>query len=378
MINCSTINFVHFSDIHLGSSFRFLNEKAEQHRGDLRRVLTNVVDMILNNVSAIQIAFLTGDMFDKHNPELVDRVHAFSEIERLAESGIRVYVLPGTHDSISYPSSVWNQNRLEDVHVIRRSDFGIVDKFEMKGNNVEVFSMVWNPLCPVIDLPDIKRSNEKGISFGMLHASWIPGAKWDVKPREIVLDPAKVDKLDLDYLALGHFHNFSRYKIGKTVAAYPGTPEGLKFDETGDRYVIFGQASLEKGVVLEKRPVNIREMRKIDIDLSKTGIDSHDELENRIRRQSGKDVIAKVIIKGRSFEGYNQEILKESLKNNFFFLEIEDRSTVENGEWLGAISKENTVRGFFVNKLLNILESDPDNEIAQEALKIGMDLFQKT
>ena len=368
-------SFVHVSDLHLGASFRFLNEKAAERRADLREVLTRIVDEVLRKTPAVKIAFLTGDLFDKYNPEPDDRSHAFKELERMAQQGIRVYVLPGTHDFISHRLSVWNQPFDRNIIIVKRSSYGRVDSCEIEGRRVAVFSMAWDPGMPSYTLEPGEIAEDE-IAFGMLHASWMQGVKWKAAPKEILLDDNKIRDLNLDYLALGHFHGFKKKKIGRTLAAYPGSPEGLKFDETGDRYIIFGKVGEDDGITIEKSAVNIRTIKTLEIDLTKTGIDSAEELASRIRRKSGENVICKVAIQGAPFIEYNCTELEERLKPEFFWLTVDDNTKPGSSDWIETIARENTIRGLFAEKLLARIKDEPENKILSDALKIGIEYFQ--
>ena len=60
------------------------------------------------------------------------------------------------------------------------------------------------------------------------------------------LSPAEIETSGLDYLALGHVHQYSGLRrAGETFWAYPGCPEGRGFDELGEKGVLW--LEVEKG-----------------------------------------------------------------------------------------------------------------------------------
>jgi predicted phosphodiesterase len=65
-----------------------------------------------------------------------------------------------------------------------------------------------------------------------------------------LITPNEIEESQLDYLALGHVHVFSIMKHGKTIAAYPGSPnigQGAK-----EMTVALVDLDPEQGVNVEK------------------------------------------------------------------------------------------------------------------------------
>ncbi len=57
------------------------------------------------------------------------------------------------------------------------------------------------------------------------------------------ISKASIAGSGLDYLALGHIHQYSGLqREGDTYWAYPGCPEGRGFDEPGDKGVLWVEA----------------------------------------------------------------------------------------------------------------------------------------
>ena len=74
--------------------------------------------------------------------------------------------------------------------------------------------------------------------------------------------PGFIESSGMDYIALGHIHKHTEIRrLGKTFYAYPGCPEGMGFDELGEKGVYIGEIS-KGGNSLEFLPT-ARRMRKI-------------------------------------------------------------------------------------------------------------------
>ena len=71
-----------------------------------------------------------------------------------------------------------------------------------------------------------------------------------------------------------------------------------------------------------------------------------------------------------------RKFICDNLNNYLFYAEIIDR-TKPNIELLNDLAEETTIKGLFVKKILEILDSDDSykKEIAIEALHIGLEVL---
>ncbi|MBW0158398.1 metallophosphoesterase family protein [Sedimentimonas flavescens] len=95
--------FVHTADLHLDAPLKSLALKDE-NLSDLvgnatRRALERIVDLCLKEqVDALLIA---GDLYDGDMRSMKTAAFLVSEMERLNEAGIRVFMIRGNHDAES-------------------------------------------------------------------------------------------------------------------------------------------------------------------------------------------------------------------------------------------------------------------------------------
>ena len=102
----------------------------------------------------------------------------------------------------------------------------------------------------------------------------------------------EIEKLPIDYLALGHYHSYVSADIGKrATAVYCGTPEGRGFDEAGDKgYVVIDTDG--KFITHRFKAAACRSIRIIDVDISTASrqIEIEDRVESALRDASKNDV----------------------------------------------------------------------------------------
>ena len=87
---------------------------------------------------------------------------------------------------------------------------------------------------------DVRADDRATWKVGMIHGSrTIPGL---VESDDVIFTDAEVADSGLDYLALGHWHNYSTGRAGGTIWAYAGAPEPVAVDQDGAGSVLPGPA----------------------------------------------------------------------------------------------------------------------------------------
>ena len=97
------MRFIHCADIHLDSPLRGLEfydgAPAEEMRGATRRAFANVVDLAIDR--SVDFVLIAGDIFDGDWPDFNTGLYFASQLRRLAESDVRVFLTYGNHDAVS-------------------------------------------------------------------------------------------------------------------------------------------------------------------------------------------------------------------------------------------------------------------------------------
>lgn len=219
------LSFLHTADLHLGLRLtRFDKTVADR----LREARFTALDNLLKEARQRRVDFLliAGDLFDDIE---VDLKTARTPFDMLEAAAAPVFVLPGNHDPLQ-AGSVWDRAPWNEqgtrVRLLRDAE------------PVEAVPGVTLLPCPVLrrtSLDDptawIANSPRQGsdIRIGVGHGSL--KYRDDLPPDDHPIAYHAASDLDLDYLALGHWHCPSRWKDrgGVERTAYPGVHEPMGF-----------------------------------------------------------------------------------------------------------------------------------------------------
>ncbi|MDX8500832.1 DNA repair exonuclease [Mesorhizobium sp. VK4C] len=268
--------FVHTADIHLDSPLRSLalrNPELAELVGDAsRQAFISIVDLCLaERVDALVIA---GDLYDGDQTSMKTARFLASQMTRLHQAGIRVYMIRGNHDAISRISK---QLALPDTVII----FGGRAQYVVQsGGGVEVafhgLSFA-NPKAPENLLPKYAGPQEGAANIGIMHTS-LAGS-----PGHDVYAPCSVADLQghgFDYWALGHIHIRQVY-LGASTLVMPGIPQGRDINEAGEKSATLVTLRDDRSVEIEERLTSVAQFERVSIDL--TGALEWSEAIARIR-----------------------------------------------------------------------------------------------
>jgi DNA repair exonuclease SbcCD nuclease subunit len=215
------MRFVHTADWQIGMKAVHLGEKAETARRARFQSARRILE-IAREQSA-EFLILAGDTFEHHG---IERAKVREVANLLATAPCPVYLIPGNHDPVG-SGSVWEDdcwNRSANVHVL------------LAPETVKVTGGILYP-CPAMSRTSaadptgwIAGRAGTGIRIGIAHGS-VSGYSVMEDCYPIASDAA--DRLELDYLALGHYHSTAIYQgaTGVERTAYSGTHEPTAFQE---------------------------------------------------------------------------------------------------------------------------------------------------
>jgi len=96
------IRVLHTADIHLGRQFPFLRERGKEYRNQLLRTFEGIADPAISE--GVSLLLIAGDLFDTNHVHGIIIGKALSIFRKLEERGVRVCILPGTHDAYNEDS----------------------------------------------------------------------------------------------------------------------------------------------------------------------------------------------------------------------------------------------------------------------------------
>jgi DNA repair exonuclease SbcCD nuclease subunit len=327
--------------MHLDKNFNISNfARAFQRKEDLNRNFSAVVEYALKNKP--DLFLISGDVFDRISPTNASRVFVTQKVRQLRDANISVFIIGGNHDVPkfgAFPSlaiDVLGSAGLATV--FSRSDRIEKQLLHIDGRTVCVSGRSYytqfegaNPMRGV----DVPLDGEYNIL--MIHGSLQGLNVAPSSPEMANQNPFLADdiKRGLNYLALGHFHNyFDREHMGCTIVN-PGSLEKLSWAEINDEkgFVwaeLHGSETSIEFVKLDTRPMEIQEL-----NLSKDAKYSpsiRDYVIEFLSRLSEREKMVKLNLRGLiSQEQYGQLKVNEifSACRDVFFHLILDRRELE-------------------------------------------------
>jgi DNA repair exonuclease SbcCD nuclease subunit len=357
------IKLLHTADVHLDSPFPSLGEKEELRRNDFVQTFEKILNLAIKN--EVDFFLVAGDLFNSPTPSSFTIGKVQSGIKRLTDRGIVPVLLPGTHDHVSQANSVYRRHDFPGAIIL---DAPLVQEPVVveKGGQKVCFYGFALPSFDVEDpLPSLKRQFHGGIHIGLLHGSRKGSSDWVYRKKDLAFTLADLKNWRLDYVALGHYHNFEILSDdGQVLACYPGSPEGKKFGENGCRYAALVTVN-EAGANVENLVVNSRTLQEQTLDLS--GFGDRETVRDSILSLADPNMLLRLTLEGTLESPLDLELLLAQVCGSFFHLELIDRTALFDSHFAHRIADEETVRGCFVRRVRNLMaDSSPEEKILLE------------
>ena len=274
------MKFVHAADLHIDSPLKGLSAydgaPVERVRGATRRALSNLVQLCLDERAAFLL--LAGDVFDGEWKDFNTGLFFLRELNRLRDSGTRVYLVRGNHDAASEVtrSLSWPDH----VHVFAddRAQTLVLDQYGVALHGLSFARRAMpDSLVPLYPAPIAGALN-----VGVLHTSA------DGRPGHASYAPCRVEELvhkGYDYWALGHVHAHEVLHRSPWVV-FPGNTQGRHIHETGAKGAVV--VTVDGGAVTEVRHAALDVVRWRSFALTLWERDGVDELYDQARQLFGR------------------------------------------------------------------------------------------
>ncbi len=333
------MKIIHCSDLHIDSKMESNLPliKAKERRAELILTFENMVEFAkLNGVRAIIIA---GDMFDTLRVSISTKNRIVSIISKNAD--IDFLYLAGNHDEESFISSL---NEIPTNLKVFGDDWTYFEYGSVCIAGVKL-SKENNSVYQTLTL------SKDNINIVVLHGQ-IVKSNYD-KGVELISLPKLMNK-NIDYLALGHIHQYTTGQLDKRGAyCYSGCLEGRGFDELGDKGFVLLETD-EGKVKQEFIPMSKRKLFEYRFDI--TGIDDFYEIEQKIIdgiAKLGTENLIKVVLVGKYNLCLQKNIISLSKKLNdiFYFAKVKDESSLKVE--LSDFEHDMSLKGEFIRRVLS-------------------------
>ncbi len=364
------LKFLHTADVHIGAANGYLGHLAGRRQRETVATFRRMAQHCKQN--EIPLMVIAGDLFDSNaaDTSLISEVFGiFAEY-----SSVRFVFCAGNHDPLSSDSPFLREKLPDNVFVLSEKN----NSFFFEDLNTMVhgcsFKSVYEGAFNGFDSEPLKGA----VNIAVLHGE-LSNSSSDYR----FISAAMLENCGMDYVALGHVHTASPIeKAGRTAYAYSGCPEGQGFDESGEKGA--WEIKISDGVLKSKFvPFAARQHIICRVDVS--GCLTTEMIISRVLEQLkvnfGEDFssnLYKIELIGTlpaDFSLRPQSVLA-GLSPLLFFVKIKNSTEKEFN--LDLISKEHTLRGIFVRKMLNRIEDAKKEEIPslKKALLLGLNAFE--
>ena len=362
------IKIVHTGDVHFDSPFHDVtHNQSKINKEELKEVFFRIVGFCKEN--HVDILLIAGDLFD--NLTLSKETAYFIEKSLKNIINVKVFISPGNHDPYGGKSFYNIINWPSNVHIFKDQ----IEKVYLEDLDINVGGYGFGKQhIKKSVLEDFTIDDEK-INIMVVHGDVTNNIiSSDYNP--ITLDQIKNSKLN--YLALGHKHKYEGVeKVGDTLYAYCGCPQGRGFDELGDKGIIYGEINKQ---VSEFKfiKMNKRNYETIQIDIS--NLFGYEEISEQIlssiEDKDKKNNFIKIILKGEISSEFilDEKVLQNRISEFFYYVKIVDKTTSKYD--IDKLSKGYSVKAIFIKKMIKKLENEDDEqqkEIIKIALKLGIE-----
>jgi len=344
------MKLIHCADIHLDSPMEtnLTPEKARERKMEVRSAFARMVRYAED--AGVEAILIAGDLFDSTHVTKSTEKYVIDLIA--AHPSIDFYYLAGNHDRGSM---------LAGLDALPGNLFLFGDTWTSYRRDRLVLTGAAHPDEDTLSLC------EEDVNIVVLHGQQTRGA---AGAKEDVIRLSKLKGKYIDYVAMGHVHDYRAIKLdARGVACYSGCLEGRGFDECGEKGFVL--LDIRDGKIMpEFVPFASRTLHEIPVDI--TGLFTVNEILDAMTA-AGTEIpekdLVKFVLRG-SYTLQTQKdlrFLKKLLEGTRYFLKIKDESTLEICS--EDYAHDASLKGEFIRM---VLASDRPREEKDKIILLGI------
>lgn len=297
-------SFIHAADLHLGSSVQgvaVVNDYTTQTLADATYLAWDrIIDLcLINNVDFL---ILSGDIYDSGDRNIQAQLRFIKGLKKIAEHGIRSYIVHGNHDPLPF----WSSSVTLPPEAIRFTSSTPEQIFHTK--NGTIVAKIVGASIPERYTEDNlvkifpRKETDWPFTIGIVHCNVDGSAGHDpyapCGKRDLV-------NTDYDYWALGHIHLPTVIQDTNPAIIYSGNPQGRHIGESGPRGCYLVTVDDKKRFQAEFLPTQAVRFEHLTIHTD--GVDMLDEFIDYVTDHLGAlseelkcPLICRVTLKGRT------------------------------------------------------------------------------
>lgn len=317
---------------------------------------------------------VAGDLFDSPRispatSNLVDRA-----LSDLTSAGMRVVLLPGTHDAYD-SSSPYHQLKLpENTHIITPQNPSFL--FDDLPGGVFVCGRAQTKTKSNENaLEGLSPNPQAALNIAVAHGSVVGQVTEDA----MLIHTEDIARSGFDYIALGHWHSYSQMN-DRPPAIYPGALEPTRRDHHDTGWAVVGEFSPDSGK-LDLRKERVGSLRVESFPLHIEPLSEEEKIYSLITERADRNLILIIELSGSPKADFqlNWDELKDELASQFFHLEITDH-TKPFEEFSPTDFGERTTAGVFARLVAERMagaEDEQERALLGEILREGLSRLGK-
>lgn len=366
------VTFVHMADVHIGAKFSYLPpELSKQRREEVKDTFAAMVQLAIGKRSQDKVDYvlLSGDIFDSSHPSLPDRIFVQHQLHILRQHDVEVFLISGNHDWYER-GNFWDKETFPVTQHFTSYDF---EYYEDKQRDTTIIGMGF-------DRKHTSKNNLSTFNFRSetTHSILLYHGAWQQASLELTRDypfrTEDIEKLAVNYVALGHYHKFATIlDRPQQKACYSGTPEGLDFAtaELGKRFVVHGEIATNGEVFVTPIEINAKELQTLEFDC---GLFSPTALHQEIQQYASPHRLLRVTLTGVPTVDLLLHLaeIRETFETSFAYLDIRDQTLALPRD---LPVHDQTYVGLFTQRMKRAMEEAGNEEeqlLCKKALEYGL------
>lgn len=335
------MKIIHCADIHADSRMgtHFSKEQAELRRNEIVDSFARMVAFAKKN--GVKAVIIAGDLFDtKENQQKKIKQRICYIIEQNPE--ISFLYLRGNHD--------------EDVDFFEEKSIPNLKRFSKSKwtkyscENIDIYGREFSSSIPVASYSELNPDPAR-VNIVVLHGQI---AEYKTKDGAPAISLPKLTNKNIDYIALGHIHDFKIEKLdGRCSWCYSGCLEGRGFDECGKKGFVLLNIENNK-VEAEFVPFSSRVIHEIPVKLY--GALDFSEIMKKITDSlagiPSKDIV-QIDLTGELSEETEIEpdSYQSALASDYFYIRVKDKTETKID--YTKYEKDISLKGEFIRLVKN-------------------------
>jgi len=333
--------FLHAGDLHLDSPVEGLSAEAPPEvlavlRGATSAAWVRVVDAAVER--AVDFVVIAGDVFEVASPTLLGQTRFRDGLSRLADSGIRTYVVHGNHDPLDGRSWAPSLRFPAEVHRFG-TDAGESMPFVRDGREIARIHGRSYPRSAVTEnyAAGMRALPGSAFSIGLLHTNV------GDRPGHHNYAPCSVEDLrssGMNYWALGHIHQPGQV-LADPPAYYCGIPQGRDPGELGERGCWLVEVDATGHVSPTFLPTDVIRWQPIELAIDDLADDEalrdtcRTAIERAMSDADGRSLVVRIRLSGRG--PLHANLVRTGYLSDLRQLLNEERGVVPPLAWIESV-----------------------------------------